>query len=110
LYKVLGRGMQRRGISLDLLITREVDHMVDLTTVDLLHTEDMAKEAHQDGGITKEVDTIKDLITRVHHHHHAPRTSPETSSPSWRTSESWLSWLSWPVALFFASAANPSEP
>ena len=88
---VLGREALPRGILLDLLITREADHMVDNTTVDLLHTADMAK-AHLDGGIAKDrADTIKDLLLMVHHHHHAPRPSPETSSPSWRTSESWLS-------------------
>jgi hypothetical protein len=91
--------MQQRGILLDLLITREVDH-----TVDLLHTVDMVKVARD------KVATIKDLTTRVHHHHHAPRPSQETNSPSWRTSESWLSLLSWPVALWFAPASRPSEP
>jgi len=87
LLTVLGREVLLREILLNLLITREVDHMVDL-----LNMADMAKEAHHDGGIVKEkVETIKDLIIRVHHHHHAPRPSQETSSPSWRTSESWLS-------------------
>jgi hypothetical protein len=70
--------MQQRGILLDLLIIKEVGHMVDL-----LHTVDMAKMAKG------KVDTIEDLITRVHHH--APRTSQGTNSPSWKTSESWLS-------------------
>jgi len=94
LSTALGREVLQREILPDLLlilVTGE-DHMVDVSTVDLLHRAEMAKKAHIDGRIAKDkVDTTKDHIIKVHHHHLALRLSQETSLQSWRTSESWLS-------------------
>lgn len=106
LLTVLELEVLPRETSLNLLITREVDHMVEIITMELISMVDMAKEAHLDGRIVKEkVDTITDHTIKVHHH--APRPSPETSSPSWRTSESWLSSPSWPVAPSSALDTSP---